>query len=103
MLCRRYNAQEALQMGLINSVVPLSGFDAEVDKWCAEILANCPECIEILKATFDEEVFEMAGNIRRYVSHMYPKFPLGEEVQEAQTAFWEKRKPDFWKLRSEGK
>jgi len=81
-------------------VVPLDKLDAEVDKWCDELLANCPECIEVLKSTFDEEVFEMAGSMRRHVMQMYPDFPLGPEVQEAQQAFWEKRKPDFWKLRT---
>lgn len=103
MLCRRYNAQEALAMGLVNTVVSLDKFDAEVDKWCEEVLEKCPECIEVLKASFDEEIDELAGTMRRYVSLMYPKFPLGPEVQEAQTAFWEKRKPDFWKLRTEKK
>jgi naphthoate synthase/2-ketocyclohexanecarboxyl-CoA hydrolase len=100
MLCRRYDAKQALEMGLVNVVVPLDKMDAEVDQWADEILAKSPECIEILKATFDEEVDEMAGTMRRYVSLMYPKFPLGPEVQEAQTAFWEKRKPDFWKIRA---
>ena len=99
MLCRRYTAQEALQMGLVNTVVPLDKMDAEVEKWADEILSKSPECIEILKATFDSEVDEMAGTMRRFVSMMYPNFPLGPEVQEAQKAFWEKRPPDFWKLR----
>lgn len=101
MTCRRYSAQEALQMGLVNAVVPLATMDEEVDRWCEDVLSKSPECIEILKASFDEAVFEMAGSMRRYVSHMYPKFPLGPEVQEAQTAFWEKRPPNFWTLRNE--
>ena len=102
MLCRRYDAQQALEMGLVNAVVPLDKLDAEVEKWADEILSKSPECIEILKATFDSEVDEMAGTMRRFVSMMYPKFPLGPEVQEAQKAFWEKRPPDFWKLRAGG-
>ena len=102
MLCRRYNAQQALEMGLVNVVVPLDKMDAEIEKWADEILSKSPECIEILKATFDSEVDEMAGTMRRFVSMMYPKFPLGPEVQEAQKAFWEKRPPDFWKLRAGG-
>jgi len=48
MTCRRYNAQEALEMGLVNAVVPLTEFDAEVDKWCNEILGNSPEGFEII-------------------------------------------------------
>lgn len=99
MLCRRYDAQEALKMGLVNVVVPLDRVEAEVAQWADEILGKSPECIEILKATFDSEIDEMSGSMRRYVSLMYPKFPLGPEVREAQSAFFEKRKPDFWKLR----
>lgn len=101
MLCRKYNAQEALQMGLVNTVVPLDQVDAEADQWADEILGKNPTCIEILKATFDSEVDEMAGTMRRYVQMMAPKFPLGEEVKEAQEAFFEKRAPDFWGLRQQ--
>lgn len=99
MLCRRYDAQEALQMGLVNVVVPLDKIDAEVDQWCEDLLSKSPDCIEILKATFDSEIDEIAGTVRRFTASMYPRFPLGPEVKEAQTAFFEKRKPDFWKFR----
>jgi dihydroxynaphthoic acid synthetase len=100
MLCRKYNAAEALEMGLVNVVVPLEEADAEADRWADEILSLNPTCIEILKATFDSEIDEMAGTMRRFVSMMAPTFPLGPEVQEAQKAFWEKRAPDFWSLRA---
>ena len=53
MLCRRYTAQEAKEMGLVNQVVPPDMLDEEVDKWCEEILSLSPGCIEILKAAFD--------------------------------------------------
>jgi naphthoate synthase/2-ketocyclohexanecarboxyl-CoA hydrolase len=99
MLCRQYNAQQALDMGLVNAVLPVGEVDAEADKWADEILSLNPTCIEILKASFDSEIDEMAGSIRRYVAMMAPDFPLGPDVREAQSAFWEKRKPDFWKLR----
>ncbi|WP_157157374.1 enoyl-CoA hydratase-related protein [Diaminobutyricimonas sp. LJ205] len=99
MLCRKYDAAQALEMGLVNTVVPLNEVDAEADRWAEEILTKNPTCIEILKATFDSEVDEMSGSIRRFVQMMAPQFPLGPEVQEAQTAFWEKREPDFWKFR----
>jgi dihydroxynaphthoic acid synthetase len=101
MMCRRYNAQQALQMGLVNAVVPIDKLDAEVDQWADELLSKSPDCIEILKATFDSEIDEMSGTMRRYVALMNPKFPLGPEVREAQSAFFEKRPPDFWKLRKE--
>ena len=52
MLCRRYGAEEALKMGLVNVVVPLAKFDAEVRKWCYEILALSPTCLKILKTSF---------------------------------------------------
>ena len=99
MLCRKYNAKQALDMGLVNAVFPLDKIDEEVDKWADEVLSLSPDCIEILKATFESEIDQMAGSIRRYVAMMYPGFPLGPEVKEAQTAFWEKRAPDFWKFR----
>jgi 1,4-dihydroxy-2-naphthoyl-CoA synthase len=87
-------------MGLVNVVVPLEDADAEADRWADEILSLNPTCIEILKATFDSEIDEMAGTLRRFVAMMAPDFPLGPDVVEAQTAFWEKRSPDFWSLRA---
>ena len=80
--------------------MPIEEADAEADKWADEILSLNPTCIEILKATFDSEIDEMAGTMRRFVAMMAPNFPLGPEVKEAQAAFWEKRAPDFWSLRS---
>ena len=52
MLCRRYTAQQALEMGLVNVVVPPDKLDEEVDKWCRELLAKSPSCLKILKASF---------------------------------------------------
>ena len=96
LLCRRYNAQEALKMGLVNVVVPLDKIDEEVDKWCGEILEKSPSCIQILKATFDQEFnymrYDNAGDLQR---QMFPDFMHSEEQEEAQSAFFEKRQPDF--------
>lgn len=100
MLCRKYDAQEALSMGLVNTVVPLAEIDTEVDRWVEDLLSLNPTCLEILKATFDSEIDEMAGSLRRFVAMMAPAFPLGEDVREAQSAFWEKRDPDFWSRRA---
>ncbi|MFO1324814.1 MAG: enoyl-CoA hydratase-related protein [Burkholderiales bacterium] len=100
MLCRRYSAQEALQMGLANAVVPYAELDAEVDKWCREILALSPTCIRILKATFCEEMKALLGQgdeLRRYMAT--PEFWKYEQ-QEGANAFLEKRPPDFWKARA---
>jgi naphthoate synthase/2-ketocyclohexanecarboxyl-CoA hydrolase len=102
MLCRRYNAQQALEMGLANVVVPLDKVDEEVDKWCEEILSISPTCIEILKATFDADTGTIEGAVGAqavWSNLMYPDFFDGPEVKEAQQAFFEKRPPNFWQFR----
>jgi len=96
MLCRRYDAQQALAMGLVNTVVPLEKIDEEVDKWCNEILEKSPTCIQLLKANFDDEFsyrrFDQSMDLQK---RMFPKFQNSEEQKEAQKAFLEKRKPNF--------
>ena len=99
MTCRRYTAQEALEMGLINAVVPLDKLEEEVDKWCAEILSLSPGCIEILKASFDSEIDYMAATYGQMSRLMYPDWFAEPECREGPTAFIEKRKPRFWKIR----
>jgi len=96
MLCRRYSAQEALQMGLVNTVVPIDKLDEEVDKWCEEILEKSPTCIQLLKATFDQESNYMKYDDAAALQQiMFPDFMNSQEQQEAQNAFMEKRKPNF--------
>ena len=96
MLCRRYDAAQALAMGLVNTVVPLDKIDEEVDKWCNEILEKSPTCIQLLKATFDDEFsyrrFDESMDLQK---RMFPKFQNSEEQKEAQKAFMEKRRPNF--------
>lgn len=99
MLCRRYNAQQALEMGLVNTVVPLSKVDEEVDKWCDEILAFNPTCIEVLKATFDSDIDYIVGSFGRLSSLMAPDFFEGPDPKEAAEAFFNRRPPDFWQFR----
>ncbi len=96
MLCRRYNAQEALEMGLVNVVAPLDKLDEEVDKWSSEILEKCPTCIRVLKATFDDH-FSHRRHDRQLDTQrrLYPKFQGCAEQKEAQQAFFEKRTPNF--------
>jgi len=98
MLCRRYKAPEALQMGLVNKVVPLDQLEAEVDKWCEELLRLSPGCLEILKGAFDQEMdgYAEMGVIS---SMLYPDWFDMPEGKEGGAAFTEKRTPRFWSLR----
>jgi dihydroxynaphthoic acid synthetase len=98
MLCRRYNAEQALQMGLINAVVPLAKLDEEVDNWCVELLAKNPTCIRVVKASFDNEIEDMSHPAAYYPSLVDPYFFSSAEQHEAQNAFLEKRQPDWGKI-----
>ena len=103
MLCRRYDAQQALEMGLVNKVVPLDKLDDEVDQWCEEVLALSPDCISILKATFDAEIGLLEGAVgaqARWSNYLSPDLFGSPMVKEAQEAFFEKRPPNFWKFRA---
>ncbi len=98
MLCRRYSAEEAERMGLVNTVVPDDKLDEEVAQWCEELLSVSPGCLEILKATFDQEMdgYKEMGLIS---SEMYPDWFDSLEGKEGGNAFVEKRKPRFWEQR----
>lgn len=99
MLARRYNAQQALQMGLVNAVVPMDKLDEEVDRWCRELLALSPTCLKILKASFVADFNNVLGQddaLRRLVVDR--RF-WEEEQQEGSRAFLEKRAPDFSRFR----
>jgi len=100
MLCRRYTAHEAYQMGLVNKVVPLDRLGDEVDKWCAEMLALSPGCLEILKATFDQEM-DTFPDMGIMSSRLYSDWFDSPEGKEGSVAFMEKRRPQFWRLRRE--
>lgn len=93
---RRIDAQTALDWGLVNAVVPLDSHEAEVLKWCSYVLDGSPTCVKILKAVFDVEIDEMAGDIRRHAHLIAPNFVESAEAKEAQQAFFEKRPPNFW-------
>ncbi len=100
MMCRRYTALEALEMGLVNRVVPLERLGEEIDKWCEELLLASPGCLEILKATFDQEMDRYA-DMGTISSQFYPDWFDTPEGKEGGTAFVEKRPPRFWSLREE--
>ncbi len=95
-LCRRYTAKEALAMGLVNTVVPDDQLDAEVAKWCAEILERSPSAIAIAKRSFNadtESIRALSWMGMQTLSFYYDT----EESREGVRAFMEKRKPEFRK------
>lgn len=93
-LCRRYSAQEALDMGLINAVVPLAELEETTVQWCREILAQSPMALRCLKSAFNAELDGMAG-IQEMAGNTTLLFYMTEEAQEGRNAYNEKRKPDF--------
>jgi len=95
-LCRQYNAQQALEMGLVNTVVPLEKLEEETVQWCREILANSPTAIRILKAALNADCDGQAG-LQELAGNATMLFYMTEEGQEGKNAFLEKRKPDFSK------
>jgi len=100
MLCRRYTAHEALEMKLVNKVVPLEKLEEEVDKWCEELLSLSPGCLEVLKASFDWEIDTMPP-LGIISSMLYPDWFDTPEGREGVMAFLEKRKTRFWKIRKQ--
>lgn len=97
MLCRRYSAQDMLQWGLVNAVVPPEELDAEVRTWADEILALSPTVIKGLKHSFDEAYHQLRDfeDTRNFVEEVNPGFWDSGEQLEGANAFLEKRAPDF--------
>jgi len=96
MLTRRYNAQEALEMGLVNAVVPHEKLDEEVDRWCEELMRKSPSCLKILKASFRTLYQPLREASRRdWVKEIAPAFYRSGEADEGKNAFLERREPDF--------
>ncbi|MCP9916226.1 1,4-dihydroxy-2-naphthoyl-CoA synthase [Cyanobium sp. ATX 6F1] len=93
-LCRRYGAEEALAMGLVNAVVPLAQLEAEGVRWAREVLQHSPTAIRCLKAAFNAETDGLAG-IQELAGQATHLFYRTEEGQEGRNAFLEKRDPDF--------
>lgn len=96
-LCRQYNAQEALDMGLVNKVVPYKDLEAETVGWCREILENSPMAIRCLKAALNADCDGQAG-LQELAGNATMLYYMSEEGQEGRNAFVEKRKPDFSKF-----
>ena len=93
-LCRQYGAAEALEMGLVNAVVPLEQLEAEGVRWAREVLQHSPTAIRCLKAAFNAETDGLAG-IQELAGQATHLFYRTEEGQEGRNAFLEKRAPDF--------
>ena len=96
-LCRQYNAEQALQMGLVNAVVPLEQLEEETVQWCREILANSPTAIRFIKAAMNADEDGQAG-LMELAGNATGLFYQTDEGQEGRNAFNEKRKPDFSKF-----
>ena len=93
-LCRQYSAQEALDMGLVNTVVPLDRLEEETVGWCREMLALSPFALRLLKASFNAAEDGLSG-IQQLAHDANLLFYGSEEAQEGRDAYREKRPPDF--------
>lgn len=96
-MTRQYDAQEALSMGLVNTVVPLSELEAETVSWCREMLKNSPLALRLIKASMNAADDGLAG-IQQLAGDATLLFYLSEEGQEGRDAYKEKRAPDFGKF-----
>jgi 2-ketocyclohexanecarboxyl-CoA hydrolase len=99
MLGRRYSARDMLNWGLVNSVVPMDELDAEVGKWCQELLAVSPTCLKVYKAAFIEEFEDLLGQTDFLRRWMVPAEFWDTEQREGINAFKEKRRPDYSRFR----
>jgi naphthoate synthase len=97
-LCRQYSAQQALDMGLVNTVVPLELLEEETVQWCREMLQHSPMALRMLKAGFNADTDGLAG-IQELAGNATGLFYQTAEGQEGRNAWLEKRPPDFGKYR----
>lgn len=93
-LCRQYTAAQALEMGMVNTVVPLDRLEEETLQWCSEILAMSPMALRCVKAAMNADEDGQAG-LMELAGNATSLFYMSEEGQEGRNAFLEKRPPDF--------
>ncbi len=93
-LCRQYSAQEALDMGMVNTVVPLDQLEAETIQWCREMLERSPLAIRCMKSALNADCDGQAG-LQELAGNATLLYYMTEEGQEGKNAFLEKRKPNF--------
>lgn len=96
-LCRQYSAQEALDMGMVNKVVPFEQLEDEVVQWSKEMMMHSPMALRMIKLGLNAELDGQAG-IQEFAGNATLLYYLTEEAQEGKKAFLEKRKPDFKKF-----
>ena len=96
-LCDQYDARQALDMGLVNTVVPLAELEATTVEWCRKILAKSPLALRLLKAGLNADSDGLAG-IQQLAGDATLLYYMTEEAQEGRNAFREKRRPDFAKF-----
>ena len=100
-LCRQYDAQQALDMGLVNTVVPLEQLESETVQWCREMLQHSPIALRCLKAGLNADCDGQTG-LQELAGNATMLFYMSEEGQEGRNAFVEKRAPDFSKFPRRG-
>jgi naphthoate synthase len=96
-LCEQYNAQEALNMGLVNKVVPLEMLEQTTVQWCQRMMEMSPIALRMLKSAFNAELDGQAG-IQELAGNSTLLYYLSDEAKEGKNSFLEKRKPDFKKF-----
>ena len=93
-LCRQYDAQEALDMGLVNTVVPLERLEDETVEWCQDIMKHSPTALRFLKAAMNADTDGLAG-LQQFAGDATLLYYTTDEAKEGRDAFKEKRDPDF--------
>jgi naphthoate synthase len=96
-LCRQYDAEQALQMGLVNTVVPLDRLETVTVEWCRRIMEHSPLALRLLKAGLNADTDGLAG-VQQLAGDATLLYYMTEEAQEGRNAFREKRRPDFSKF-----
>jgi naphthoate synthase len=97
LLCRQYDAQQGLEMGLVNTVVPLEELEVETVKWCREMLELSPFALRLVKSSFNADEDGLTG-LQQLAHDTNLLFYASEEAQEGRNAYREKRRPEFDKF-----
>ncbi len=96
-LCRQYNAQQALEMGLVNTVVPLAKLEEETVRWCREMLELSPLALRLLKSAFNADVDGQTG-LQELAGNATLLYYMSAEAQEGRDAYVQRRAPDYSKF-----